>query len=73
MTQNFKNVLGDIFYQRKSTDINDMCLDQLPLPVSVTVKGPLNVQQYYDLSGKDTNIKKEEAFEYTKHVKLSYM
>ncbi|GAA5814037.1 hypothetical protein MFLAVUS_007527 [Mucor flavus] len=50
MTQNFKNVLGDIFYQRKSTDMNDMCLDQLPLPVSVTVKGPLNVQQYYDLS-----------------------
>ncbi|KAI7892992.1 mediator complex subunit 13 C-terminal-domain-containing protein [Mucor mucedo] len=50
MTQNFKNVLSDIFFQRKSTDINDMCLDQLPLPASVTVKGPLNVQQYYDLS-----------------------
>lgn len=56
MTQNFKSVLGDIFYQRKSTDMNDMCLDQSPLPVSVTVKGPLNVQQYYDLSGKDIHI-----------------
>lgn len=52
MTQNFKSVLTDIFYQRKSSDVNDMCLDQLPLPASVTVKGPLNVQQYYDLSGK---------------------
>lgn len=53
MTQAFKDILGDIFQQRKNTDINDMCIDQLPLPATVTVKGPLNVQQYYDLSGKN--------------------
>jgi hypothetical protein len=59
MTQTFKDILSDIFQQRKNTDINDMCIDQLPLPASVTVKGPLNVQQYYDLSGKsETNYKK---------------
>lgn len=53
MTQNFKEVLSDIFYQRRNSNIDDMCIDQLPLPASVTVKGPLNVQQYYDLSGKE--------------------
>lgn len=56
MTLNFKNVLGSIFHQKRSRNnadgIDDMCLDSLPLPASVTVKGPLNVQQYYDLSGK---------------------
>lgn len=56
MTLDFKNVLSSIFHQQKSrsnTDgIDNMCIDSLPLPASVTVKGPLNVQQYYDLSGK---------------------
>lgn len=55
MNQNFKNVLGDIFYQQKKTsnsDLDAMCIDSLPLPASVTVKGPLNVQDYYELSGK---------------------
>lgn len=60
MTQNFKNVLNDIFYQqKKSSDMNDMIIDSLPLPASVTVKGPLNVQQYYDLSGKKIIYEKE--------------
>jgi hypothetical protein len=56
MTLNFKNVLGNIFHQQKSRNnadsIDSMCIDSMPLPASVTVKGPLNVQQYYDLSGK---------------------
>ncbi|KAI9476551.1 MAG: mediator complex subunit 13 C-terminal-domain-containing protein [Benjaminiella poitrasii] len=54
MMQDFKSLLCEIFDQPKKTSItegmDDMCLEQLPLPVSVTVKGPLNVQQYYDLS-----------------------
>lgn len=55
MNQNFKHVLGDIFYQQKNlsnSDMDGMCIDSLPLPASVTVKGPLNVQDYYELSGK---------------------
>ena len=49
ITRTFKRVLSDIFHQ-KSANEDDMCLDMLPLPATVTVKGPLNVQQYYDLS-----------------------
>lgn len=54
MNQNFKHVLSDIFYQQKrfsNSDMDTMCIDSLPLPASVTVKGPLNVQDYYELSG----------------------
>jgi hypothetical protein len=52
MTQRFKNALSEIFSQPKKTteNMDDMCIDSLPLPASVSVKGPLNVQQYYDLS-----------------------
>ncbi|KAI8327060.1 mediator complex subunit 13 C-terminal-domain-containing protein [Choanephora cucurbitarum] len=55
MIQHFKDILGEVFHyqqqQKKQTDtIDPMCLDQLPMPSSVTVKGPLSVQQCYDLS-----------------------
>ncbi|CAO3698921.1 unnamed protein product [Rhizopus stolonifer] len=49
MNQSFKNVLNSIF-TKKDPDMNPMCMDQPLLPAPVTVKGPLNVQQYYDLS-----------------------
>ncbi|KAI8978031.1 mediator complex subunit 13 C-terminal-domain-containing protein [Pilobolus umbonatus] len=49
--QEFKKLLGDIFSQQKAYSNHDgLCLDQPLLPSSVTVKGPLNIQQYYDLS-----------------------
>jgi hypothetical protein len=50
MIKDFKNTLLDIFTQTK-TNTDSMYIDQPPLPSSVTVKGPLNVHQYYDLSG----------------------
>lgn len=53
MNQNFKHVLSDIFYQQQRpghSDLDAMCIDALPIPASVTVKGPLNVQDYYELS-----------------------
>lgn len=56
MNQSFKHVLSDIFYQQQrpgNSDLDAMCMDTLPLPASVTVKGPLNVQDYYELSGRE--------------------
>lgn len=63
MTQRFKNALSEIFSQPKKTteNMDDMCIDSLPLPASVSVKGPLNVQQYYDLSGNHSKIIKSES------------
>ncbi|KAI8637914.1 mediator complex subunit 13 C-terminal-domain-containing protein [Parasitella parasitica] len=53
MNQSFKNVLADIFNQQKkssTSELDAMCIDSLPLPATLTVKGPLNVQDYYELS-----------------------
>lgn len=60
MNQSFKNILNNIF-SKKAPDVNHMCIDQPLLPASVTVKGPLNVQQYYDLSGKKKKKRKKDA------------
>ncbi|CEG65179.1 hypothetical protein RMATCC62417_02014 [Rhizopus microsporus] len=49
MNQNFKDILISLF-TKKVSDLNPMGLDQPLLPISITVKGPLNLQQYYDLS-----------------------
>jgi hypothetical protein len=59
MNQSFKNILNNIF-TKKVPDVNHMCIDQPLLPASVTVKGPLNVQQYYDLSGKKKKEKRKK-------------
>ncbi|KAI9253200.1 mediator complex subunit 13 C-terminal-domain-containing protein [Sporodiniella umbellata] len=49
MNQNFKGLLNTIF-AKNDPDVNAMCMEPPLLPAPVTVKGPLNVQQYYDLS-----------------------
>ena len=49
VTQEFKGVLGDLF---DHTKIMTDTMDQMSvMPSTVAVKGPLSVQQYYDLSG----------------------
>ncbi|OAD76439.1 alpha trans-inducing transcription factor [Phycomyces blakesleeanus NRRL 1555(-)] len=52
ITQSFKIILTDIFDQRKfnQTSLYPSGMDHPALPSFVSVKGPLNVQQYYDLS-----------------------
>lgn len=54
VSQEFKNVLGEVF-ERKVEESNaaeqDTGLKQPSFPGSVCVKGPLTIQQYYDLSG----------------------
>ncbi|KAI9252879.1 mediator complex subunit 13 C-terminal-domain-containing protein [Phascolomyces articulosus] len=48
VTQEFKNILGDLFDHSK---IVTDSMDQMNvMPSTVAVKGPLSVQQYYDLS-----------------------
>ncbi|KAG2227271.1 hypothetical protein INT45_008515 [Circinella minor] len=48
VTQEFRGVLGDLFDHTKIMTDN---MDQMGvMPSTVTVKGPLSVQQYYDLS-----------------------
>ncbi|KAG0190946.1 mediator of RNA polymerase II transcription subunit 13 [Apophysomyces sp. BC1034] len=53
LIQEFKSVLSSIFDQSETLKVDPMdilCLEQPSMPPSTRVKGPLNVQQYYDLS-----------------------
>lgn len=55
LTLDFKNVLSNIFDISKPSELPEythLQMDQHSLPTTITIKGPLNVQQYYELSGK---------------------
>ena len=43
----FKNIMEDVFHYKNEDDM-------LPSLGSINVKGPLKVQEYYELSGKYT-------------------
>ncbi|KAF7725867.1 mediator of RNA polymerase II transcription subunit 13 [Apophysomyces ossiformis] len=53
VAQEFKMTLSSIFDQNEASDRDPMdilCLDQSSVSPSSRIKGPLNVQQYYDLA-----------------------
>ncbi|KAF7721033.1 mediator of RNA polymerase II transcription subunit 13 [Apophysomyces ossiformis] len=50
ITQQFKAMLINIFSRDMGTTLDHMRMDYPPVLSTVSVKGPLNVQQYYDLS-----------------------
>ncbi|GAB5587738.1 mediator of RNA polymerase II transcription subunit 13 [Umbelopsis nana] len=53
LTLDFKNVLSNIFDINKTSELPEythLQMDQHSLPTTITIKGPLNVQQYYELS-----------------------
>ncbi|KAI8149233.1 mediator complex subunit 13 C-terminal-domain-containing protein [Fennellomyces sp. T-0311] len=51
VAQEFRNVLVDLFDYKVDTDSNNVDQMSIPsMPSTVAVKGPLSVQQYYDLS-----------------------
>jgi hypothetical protein len=52
LTSDFKDILSNIFDLNKIAEYADLQIEQHPLPTTIGIKGPLNVQQYYELSGK---------------------
>jgi hypothetical protein len=52
LTSDFKDVLSNIFDLNKTPEYTHLQIGQHPLPTTIGIKGPLNVQQYYELSGK---------------------
>ncbi|KAG0172639.1 mediator of RNA polymerase II transcription subunit 13 [Apophysomyces sp. BC1034] len=50
ITQQFKTMLTDIFSRDTGASLEHMRMEYPPALSTVSVKGPLNVQQYYDLS-----------------------
>lgn len=54
LTLDFKEVLSNIFDINKASDLPEythLQIGQHSLPTTISIKGPLNVQQYYELSG----------------------
>jgi hypothetical protein len=52
VTQDFKSILNDIFDPKTTATDEPLPLNVTDFTSSVSVNGPLNVQQYYELSGK---------------------
>ncbi|KAI9287343.1 mediator complex subunit 13 C-terminal-domain-containing protein [Umbelopsis sp. AD052] len=50
LTSDFKDVLSNIFDFNKTPEYTHLQIGQHPLPTTIGIKGPLNVQQYYELS-----------------------
>lgn len=53
VTRDFKTILGEIFDPPINTTDEPIPLNVTDFNSSVSVNGPLNVQQYYELSGNN--------------------